>query len=145
MWIKTGQHLRLGVVTVVLLLAACGGGDQTTLEEPASTTIIPVETEPLVADTATTPSSIIEVTLSEYGIEMPENLPPGSTTFEIRNSGTKDHAFEIEGPGMERETRRLEGGGTTTLKANLEPGIYRIYCPVENHAQQGMELQLVVK
>jgi uncharacterized cupredoxin-like copper-binding protein len=96
----------------------------------------------------------IEVSLTEYDIEMSNPLyaieelssfPAGSQTFRVTNNGTTEHNFEIEGQGIEEafETN-LSPGETQTMQLNLEPGTYEVYCPVGNHREQGMEMQLTV-
>jgi uncharacterized cupredoxin-like copper-binding protein len=93
-----------------------------------------------------------EVSLTEYEIEMSNPLyaveelisfPPGSQTFRVTNNGTTEHNFEVEGQGIEEafETN-LSPGETRTMQLNLGPGTYVVYCPVGNHRDQGMEVQL---
>jgi uncharacterized cupredoxin-like copper-binding protein len=95
-----------------------------------------------------------EVSLTEYEIEMSNPLyaieeltsfPAGSQTFRVTNNGTTEHNFEVEGEGIEEafETN-LSPGETRTMQLNLEPGTYVVYCPVGNHRDQGMEIQLTV-
>ena len=36
-------------------------------------------------------------------------------------------------------------GGQSTVTANLKPGTYQFYCPVDGHAQAGMQGTLTVK
>lgn len=74
-----------------------------------------------------------------------KTLPVGPTVFEVTNNGTFEHNFEIEGQGIEQVLEQdLESGEARTLEADLQPGEYRIYCPVGNHAERGMELTLIV-
>ncbi len=77
---------------------------------------------------------------------MPASIPAGPTTFSITNSGAEVHNFEIEGQGIEQELAAdLQPGGSATLDVTLQPGTYRVYCPVEDHATaHGMEMQLQV-
>jgi uncharacterized cupredoxin-like copper-binding protein len=93
-----------------------------------------------------------EVSLTEYEIEMSNPLyaveelisfPAGSQTFRVTNNGTTEHNFEVEGQGIEEafETN-LSPGETRTMQLNLGPGTYVVYCPVGNHRDQGMEVQL---
>ena len=53
----------------------------------------------------------VAVSLTEFAIDMPTELPAGPTTFEITNDGTIEHNFEVEGQGIEEE-----------LPENLTPG-----------------------
>jgi hypothetical protein len=90
-------------------------------------------------------ASTAEVGLTEYGIAMPTSLPAGSQTFRVTNNGTTEHNFEVEGQGIEEAFEaNLEPGVTQTMQLNLEPGTYEVYCPVGNHRDQDMEMQLTV-
>ena len=104
--------------------------------------ILPVLLLGLAAEKAASP---VEVVLDEYTIEMPHTLPPGPTTFAIRNAGQKSHSFKIQGPGidamLETVVRPKETG---TLEVTLQPGEYQIHCPLGSHAAKGMTMKLVV-
>jgi len=85
------------------------------------------------------------VSVVEFAIDMPTELPAGSTTFEITNDGTIEHSFEIEGQGIEEELEpHLQPGASDTLTVDLEPGSYEVYCPVDNHKGEGMLVELTV-
>lgn len=87
----------------------------------------------------------VQVSLVEWAIEMPTELAAGPVTFEVTNNGRVRHNFEIEGQGIEAVLEEnLQPGETMSLEAELTPGEYRVYCPVEDHAAQGMELTLTV-
>ncbi|HZF11740.1 MAG TPA: cupredoxin domain-containing protein [Thermoanaerobaculia bacterium] len=93
---------------------------------------------------ATAPGAV-EVHLSEYVVKMPETLPAGPTTFALHNDGNKKHAFKIEGPGIEgTQSAILEPHATGELKVTLQPGEYKIYCPIGSHSIKGMSVKLVV-
>ena len=72
----------------------------------------------------------------------------GEVTFNMKNDGQVTHSLEIEDvtPGHDQE---LEGdvspGQSGTFKANLAPGKYEYYCPVDNHKEMGMEGEITVK
>jgi uncharacterized cupredoxin-like copper-binding protein len=70
----------------------------------------------------------------------------GKVTIVMKNpsSATAPHAVEIEGQGVEEESEVVEPGGTARVTADLEPGEYELYCPVGNHADEGMEGTLTV-
>lgn len=116
-------------------------------EEAAEATTGTVMTPTVVAEesAAITEANTIEVELISYEIRMPESIPAGPTEFVVTNIGDIEHNFEIEGQGIEREfEENLQPGETQTMQVDLEPGEYHVYCPVGNHAAQGMELTLTV-
>lgn len=131
-----------------------GVGDVWFLAVPTEGDAIPgaevPEASPMASPMATPGASPmaaneVEVILTEFEIQMPTELPAGPTVFLISNTGDAPHNFEIEGQGIEKELEsNLEGGEEGRLEVTLEPGTYTIYCPVGNHAEQGMELELTV-
>jgi uncharacterized cupredoxin-like copper-binding protein len=89
----------------------------------------------------------IEVKETEYKLD-PDKITlnkPGTYTFKAVNSGSTTHALEIEGKGVEEETKDLDAGQSAELKGSLKAGEYEIYCPVDAHKQQGMEGTVTVK
>jgi len=104
----------------------------------------------LAADTAdekppAAPAGSVEVHLMEYAVKMPTTLPAGPTTFVLHNDGNKKHAFKIEGPGIEgTQSAILEAHATGELKVTLQPGEYKVYCPIGSHSIKGMNVKLVV-
>jgi uncharacterized cupredoxin-like copper-binding protein len=134
-WLIALSALMLGLM---LGLTACvepeeglGDSEQEPGEEAAS---------PVLEDTPTT-----EVGLTEYQIAMPTSLSAGSQTFRVTNNGTTEHNFEVEGQGIEEAFETdLSPGETQTMQLNLAPGTYEVYCPVGNHRDQGMEMQLTM-
>jgi uncharacterized cupredoxin-like copper-binding protein len=70
----------------------------------------------------------------------------GKVTIVLRNpsSATAPHAVEIEGQGVEEESDTIDPGATTKVSAELEPGEYEFYCPVDDHKGAGMEGTLTV-
>jgi uncharacterized cupredoxin-like copper-binding protein len=90
----------------------------------------------------------VDVSLTEFAIDMPTTLAAGPTTFTITNDGTIEHSFEIESEelGIEEELEQnLAPGETATLEVDLEPGTYEVYCPVGDHRGEGMEVELTVE
>ena len=86
------------------------------------------------------------VVLSEFAID-PANpkLKAGDVTFDVANEGSAPHALEIEGAGVDVATEVLDGGRSEKLEADLKAGSYEWYCPVGNHADQGMKGTLTVE
>ncbi|MGN6391954.1 MAG: cupredoxin domain-containing protein [Gemmatimonadales bacterium] len=91
--------------------------------------------------------SAVGATLSEWTIQLSVGtVPAGPVTFTATNSGTIPHALEVEGHGLERQTRIIQPGASATLTLTLEAGRYEIYCPVgqDSHKKLGMQTYLKV-
>ena len=89
----------------------------------------------------------VSAKLSEWKVELSEaTIAAGPVTFTISNAGSIPHAFEVEGEGIEQETKVIQPGATATLTLNLKPGTYEVYCPVgeDSHKKLGMETHLTV-
>jgi plastocyanin len=69
----------------------------------------------------------------------------GKVTIVMDNPSSLPHAVEIEGMGVEAEGKTVEKGGVSKASAELKPGKYEFYCPVDGHKQAGMEGTLTVK
>jgi uncharacterized cupredoxin-like copper-binding protein len=91
------------------------------------------------------PIPIVEVKLAEFTIEMPTTAPPGGLTFSVTNAGTTEHNFEVEGQGIQKKfDTNLKPGETRNLQVELPAGTYKVYCPLENHKERGIQLELKV-
>jgi hypothetical protein len=89
----------------------------------------------------------VKVSLSEWRVQLtPTAVPPGPVIFEVTDTGTIPHAFEIEGRGLEMGTPQIQPGASATLKLDLRSGSYEAYCPVGkgSHKMLGMMSHLTV-
>jgi plastocyanin len=68
---------------------------------------------------------------------------PGKVTITMDNPSSTPHAVEVEGNGVEEETKTLTKG-TASVTVDLKAGKYEFYCPVDGHRQAGMEGTLTV-
>ena len=68
----------------------------------------------------------------------------GKVTIDFDNPATVPHAVEVEGNGVEEESKTVTGG-KASLTVDLKPGKYEFYCPVDGHKAAGMEGTLTVK
>jgi plastocyanin len=69
----------------------------------------------------------------------------GNVTITMDNPSPVAHAVAVEGNGVDQDGKTVEMGGTSTVTANLKPGTYEFYCPVDGHKAAGMEGTLTVK
>jgi plastocyanin len=58
----------------------------------------------------------------------------GKVTLKIVNESSTPHAIEVEGNGVEEETKTVTGG-SAEVTVDLKPGKYEYYCPVGTHRQ----------
>lgn len=124
------------------------------LPRPATAVIIPLIALALVGcfresdpntNEGTDPSPgeiVLEVEITDESIEMPDEIENGPVLFEVTNTGTMPHGFAIE--GIEEQIDELLTDGLETLRAELEPGTYVVYSPVEGDREAGLERELTV-
>ncbi|MDQ1722031.1 MAG: hypothetical protein QOI26_1765 [Pseudonocardiales bacterium] len=69
----------------------------------------------------------------------------GAYVFTVHNTGKFPHNLTIEGPGVDKKTSpTMPGGGTGTVAATLQKGSYELWCSVDSHKDQGMDLTIKV-
>jgi uncharacterized cupredoxin-like copper-binding protein len=87
----------------------------------------------------------VDVTVSEYRIDMPTTLKRGKTAFIVKNAGKKEHNFRVEGNGVDKKfITNLTAKETKVLHVVLKRGSYTVSCPLDEHAQKGMKLTVTV-
>lgn len=136
-----------GLLLAVAFLFACGGADDSDTIG-ADTASAETDTRGQQAGQRAATSAradTVEVSLTEFEIDMRGSVQAGPIAFRVTNDGSAQHSFEVEGQGVEEafETN-LRPGQSRTLTVDLQPGTYEIYCPVQDHADRGMRLQLEV-
>jgi plastocyanin len=58
----------------------------------------------------------------------------GKVTLKIVNESDVPHAIEVEGNGVEEETKTITGG-EAEVTVDLKAGEYEYYCPVGEHRE----------
>ena len=154
-----GRGLRVFLVTCVLLFVgmmaavivfgresgeAEAKGPETT--EQTTTQATTTQGTNTAASTTTTSSpTTVTATETEFKIALPKTtVPAGSYTFEVKNDGNIDHDLVVKGNGVDEKTPTIAAGKTATLKVDLKPGTYDVYCSIPGHKQAGMDLKLTV-
>lgn len=130
----------LAVLAIGLGAAGCGGGDdETTSSKPAS---------PPPKEATTGGGATLQLAADPSGKiaydKKALSAKAGKSTLQFENASQVPHAVELEGNGVEKETKTIQGG-KASLALNLKPGTYEFYCPVDSHKQQGMKGVLTVK
>ncbi|GAA0531191.1 hypothetical protein GCM10011581_27940 [Saccharopolyspora subtropica] len=98
--------------------------------------------------TAPPASTVVTVGLTEFSLDLSRDVvPPGPVTFVAQQHGQASHALVVEGPGLPGvQTPVIQRGGEDQqLTATLQPGTYRLWCPVGRHREQGMTATLTVR
>ena len=128
------------MVIAAAFLAGCsssgGGGGAGTTAASAGTGSSSVA----VAGTAVT------ATEKEYSISLStQTFMSGPYTFTVHNTGETAHNLTIEGPGVDKQaTSTIQPGETATLAVIFQKGTYELWCSVDEHKDQGMDLHITV-
>ena len=128
------------MVIAAAFLAGCsssgGGGDAGTTSASAGT----ASSSAAVAGTAVT------ATEKEYSISLStQTFTSGPYTFTVHNTGETAHNLTIEGPGVDKQaTSTIQPGQTATLAVTFQKGTYELWCSVDEHKDQGMDLHITV-
>jgi uncharacterized cupredoxin-like copper-binding protein len=99
-----------------------------------------------VADAATT----LKITANPKGMLMFNTktltAKAGKVTIEMINPKTSGvpHGISIEGHGVDKDSKIVGPGKTTSVTATLKKGSYEFYCPVKGHEKAGMKGTLKV-
>jgi len=128
------------MVIAAAFLAGCsssgGGGGAGTTSASAATG----SSSAAVAGTAVT------ATEKEYSISLStQTFTSGPYTFTVHNTGETAHNLTIEGPGVDKQaTSTIQPGQTATLAVTFQKGTYELWCSVDEHKDQGMDLHITV-
>jgi plastocyanin len=152
---RTRWMLVVGLLLAALTVAACGGGDDesssggseaTATETPAATeTATPTETA--TEDSGGAGGETLQLAAPADGsIKFDKtalDAKAGKVTIDFDNPSSVPHAVEIEGNGVEEETKTITKD-KASVTVDLKAGTYDFYCPVGNHRAEGMEGKLTV-
>jgi uncharacterized cupredoxin-like copper-binding protein len=146
---RSSRRIRSAVMLSVMLLgiAACGSDSNESADTaaPAASAAAPAASAAAPAATGAATPGDVQITESEFKIDMPATLTAGAHTFDITNSGEFKHNINIEGEGIEEvESGDIEPGATGQVSVELPAGTYEVYCSVPTHKGKGMELEITV-
>ncbi len=128
-----------------LAVAGCGGGSKKSASSPASTPA-PDPTTTSAAPPAAAGAASLTIGETEYKLTPSQgNAKAGSVTITAKNSGAIVHSLEVQGNGVTQKTGNIQAGSSATLKVNLKPGTYQMFCPIDGHRALGMKGTIVVK
>ena len=135
------RRMFIALALAAVVFAGCGGDDEESATPTATATEAPAS--------GGGGGETVDVSAPEDGAlkfdQSSLTAKAGKVTFKFDNkSSSVPHAFEVEGNGVEEETDTITGS-TASVTADLKPGTYKYYCPVDGHEQAGMKGTLTVK
>jgi uncharacterized cupredoxin-like copper-binding protein len=138
--------LFVGMMSAVIFIARETSEAEAKGTEPTTTEATTTQSTTTAATTtsASAPTTL-EATETEFKIALPKTtVAAGSYTFDVKNDGNIDHDLVVKGNGVDEKTATIGAGKSATLKVDLKPGTYDVYCSVPGHKQAGMDLKLTV-
>ena len=119
-------------------------GAPTTTPAP-STTMAPTSTTRASTTTTTAAATAVTAIETEYHIALSAgSFHSGSYVFTAENHGQLTHNLIISGNGTMMQTPDLAPGQSASLKLDLRPGSYELYCGIPGHRQAGMDVTIQV-
>jgi plastocyanin len=128
----------------VLALAACGSDSKKNDSTQAAT---PPPATSTKAPTASGGGQNLTLTADPAKIGWDKttlSAKSGKVTITLDNPSQIPHAVAVEGNGIDKDGKVVQKGGKSVVTANLKPGKYEFYCPVDGHKAQGMKGTLTV-
>jgi plastocyanin len=142
--------LVVGLLVAALTLAACGGGDDDSSsggsEATATETATPTETATAQDSGGGGGATLSLAAPADGSLKFDKttlDAKAGKVTIDFDNPSSVPHAVEIEGNGVEEETKTITKD-KASVTVDLKAGTYDFYCPVGNHRAEGMEGKLTV-
>lgn len=137
---RTGRVL-LGVLLGVLALVAtvCAGASTAVAGSPAPAA-------PVGGGGGGGGPRLVIVRMVDFRFLQPNHFSPGQYTFRAVNEGRMPHILAIQDSrNTNVRTPLVQPGGSADITVTLGPGVYDFWCPVDNHRQRGMQLDVFVK
>jgi len=134
-----GRGLALGVVAAVLALLSVACGSKTSGGTSTGSGAAP-------GGSSNSSGTQVTASLTEFHIALSQQtFPAGKYTFVVSNDGHATHTLAINGPGLSNtQTASLSPGQKANLTVTLQTGKYDFSCPVGNHKQMGMDMNVSV-
>jgi uncharacterized cupredoxin-like copper-binding protein len=137
----------IGVVSLfaVGLLAGCGSSSSSGNTSSGNTSS--GNTSSGSAANGSTGRRALTVSESEFKITPKTDsvAATGSVAITVHNTGKVIHSLAVQTPSGIVKTSPIQPGATASLTVSLtKTGSYRLYCPIDHHAQLGMVARLTV-
>jgi hypothetical protein len=104
-------------------------------------------TPPAGATLRPRPDLVLDGTLSEYAISLPQiGASTGTIRFTLTNVGTLRHDLHVIGNGVDEKSPELAARRSGAVDVTFtEPGAYTVYCDLGDHADRGMSLTFTIE
>jgi plastocyanin len=143
--------LLVALAAITLVFAGCGGDDDNSSDNSSGSQGNGADTNSSGSSGSSSgggAASNLKLTADPGGALKFDtkqlNAKAGKVTITMDNPSSTPHAVEVEGNGVEEETKTLTQG-SAKLTVDLKPGKYEFYCPVDGHRDAGMEGTLTVQ
>ena len=147
-----GRGLGVFLVACLLLFVGMmaavvtfGKESEAATAEGHTTTAATTTTTTQGTTTQAAPATKVDVSETEFKITLAKTpTAAGSYEFVVKNDGKIPHDLVVSGNGVNAKTSLLNPGQSETLKVDLKPGTYDLYCSVPGHKQAGMDVKVTV-
>jgi plastocyanin len=140
------RWMNLLAVIAVLALAGCGGSNEKSASSSSSSKATSTPTATQAASSGG--GGVIKLAADKSALKFDQSTlsaKAGKVTLSMSNPSGIPHAVAVEGNGVDKDGKTVGNGGTSTVTANLKPGKYVFYCPVDGHKAAGMKGTLTVQ
>jgi uncharacterized cupredoxin-like copper-binding protein len=133
-------------------VAGCGGNDNSSSNSSGASTDTTAQAPPATSGSSGGgggASSSLQLAADSSGQlkfdKTSLSAKAGKVTITMDNPSPVSHAVGIKGNGVDQDGTVVQMGGKSTVTADLKPGSYEFYCPVDGHEAAGMKGTLTVK
>ena len=141
------RSLATFAAALVLALAGCGGDDESSSSGGGAATATPASQSGGGGGGEGGGETIALAAPADGSLKFDKSeleAKAGTVTIDFDNPSDVPHAVEIDGNGVSEKSDTVTGA-ETSVTADLQPGEYKFFCPVGNHAAAGMGGVLTVK
>jgi uncharacterized cupredoxin-like copper-binding protein len=126
------------LLLTALVLSGCGGTTSSSSSSSSSSSG--------GSASAVKAGSTIQISETEYKLTPSTvNLASAGTyTFDVKNDGSYEHALTVSGNGVDERTATIQPGSSAKLEVTVKNGSYDMFCPISNHAANGMKGSVMV-
>jgi uncharacterized cupredoxin-like copper-binding protein len=139
------------VIPVALVAAGCSSGSSgsagtTSAAAPPATSASAPAASSAPSSAAPQGAKAVTATEKEFSITLSTTtFSAGAYTFTVHNTGTLPHNLTVQGPGVDKTASpTLMPGQTGTVSVTFQKGSYELWCSVDSHKEQGMDMMIQV-